>query len=132
MDGTKYFNVNGQEIELTFTDVPLEAFNSVRPILSANTELEFECEVANPELLKKLIGGPCPEVDKMSLIGTMPHHVQIRRHRKKRINKKWNKKYGPLYGVRFKRVEIEDVTLTETTLEDGPNIFGFTARTIHI
>lgn len=132
MDGTKLFDINGREIELTFTDVPLEAFDSVRPIFSADVRQEFECEVANPELLKKLIGEPHPEIDRFSLIGKMPYQVQIRRHRKKRINKKWNKKYDPLYRVLFKRVEIKDATLTRTTLGDEPDIIGFTGRTIHI
>lgn len=80
--------------------------------LSASEEYTFECEVNMP-LFSKLTGvdmSHSPDISSFTLIAQKPYQVQVRRHRKKRINKKWAKRYG--YITKFKNVRLEDVRFT--------------------
>jgi hypothetical protein len=52
---------------------------------------EFECEVDGP-LLSELAGLDSDPTFKMEYDGIM--YEQVRKHKKKRINKKWAKRYG--------------------------------------
>lgn len=52
---------------------------------------EFEGEVNGP-LLSELVGPDSDPTFQMEYDGVM--HEQVRRHKKKRINKKWAKRYG--------------------------------------
>ena len=90
--------------------------------LSASEEYTFECEVNMP-LFSELIGvdmSHSPDISSFTLIAQKPYQVQSRRHKKKRINKKWAKRYG--YITKFKNVRLENVNLTRND-ED----FSFTA-----
>ena len=76
--------------------------------LSASEEVSLQCDV-NPKLYEKLIGvdlGSCHDLTSFTIECKMPCQVQIRRHKKKRINKKWAKRYG--YKTIFKTVRITD------------------------
>ena len=44
-----------------------------------------------------------------TLIGRTPYQVQRRRHKKKRINKKWAKRYG--YVTKFREYRLENVEI---------------------
>lgn len=84
--------------------------------LSANAEFSCECDI-NARVLRQMAG-----IDKMpgsvsniTIQFDRPYEVQARRHKKKRINKKWAKRYG--YVTKFKHVEIDRVNIDST--EDG-------------
>lgn len=86
---------------------------SINPIYSANAELSFECDI-DARMLDILTGvdhARC--ADSYTVVCTAPYREQIRRHRKKRINKKWAKRYG--YRTRFANIEMTDVTFRETS-----------------
>lgn len=79
--------------------------------ISPDAEMSFECEIADPNLMRKLIGLvdiPTEHlIDRVSFTCEMPFRVQVRKHRKKRINKKWAKKYG--YKTMVRPLELKDV-----------------------
>lgn len=106
----------------------LEAMN-IKPVLSANAEMTFKCDV-NVPLFEQLFGVNLAlggdRVSKATLRFEYPYLVQIRKHRKKRINKKWAKRYG--FKYMFKPVEIVDCEIEN---RDGEiDILGKEARAI--
>ena len=98
-----------REISFDVSEPP-DWVTSVTPILSADAEMSFECELG-PGAAKifglDLSNGP--DVTCNSVIFKSPRQVQIRRHKKKRINKKWNKKFGPRYITKFQVHQLEGV-----------------------
>lgn len=69
-------------------------------------ELTFDCDI-NVDLFKSIYGlDPSNSGMSCSMEFQAPYQVQKRRHRKKRINKKWAKRYG--YITEFKSVKIRD------------------------
>lgn len=90
--------------------------------MSVDAEISVEMDL-NVPLFEKLCGVDLShgkDVGSMSLVGTMPYREQVRKHKKRRINKKWAKKYG--YVTKFRKVTIEDVTCEQRM--DGPDIVG--------
>lgn len=95
---------------LTFNDNLTDCMTNINIPLSDKAELNFECEV-NHSLFQQMVG----EVDLSShsdatgytLTGVMPKQVQVRYHKKKRINKKWIKRYG--YKTVYKKVQMTEV-----------------------
>lgn len=72
--------------------------------INADAEATFECEtIVNPNLMRRLLGvEPDPGIcaafgQSFTFTCKTPRSVQARKHRKKRINKKWAKKYGYKY-----------------------------------
>lgn len=85
-----------------------------------NTEIVFETTI-DAKLYKELFGvnlAPARSFD-ISYKGT--YQVQARKHKKKRINKKWAKKYG--YKTYLKDVKIENVNIGNP--DDEINVMGF-------
>lgn len=95
-----------QDISFSTDDVPEWAGNINKPM-----SIEFNCTCSiNERLFGKLIGidlSKKPDMTCSSVIYTTSKLVQVRRSKKKRINKKWAKRYG------YKRVsntyELENV-----------------------
>lgn len=96
---------NGCELSsnVTIPELSLDEFTEntyARPIISADAEATFECESAyiNPFVLNKMLGIDHMYNPNLSMGFTVTFkntkQVQNRRHRKKRINKKWAKRYG--------------------------------------
>ena len=79
---------------------------SVDVPLSCETEMTYVVTV-NESLFKKLTMCEDPEAASYTLICRCPYMIPKRRHKKKRINKKWAKRYG--YVTKFKNVKLEDV-----------------------
>lgn len=99
-----------------------EYITSINAPLSASAEMTMECEI-NAPLFHRLCGfdPSCgPDITGYTLIGKAPYMEQIRKHKKKRINKKWAKRYG--YRTKFKDIKIEGVHFNET----GCGEFEFT------
>lgn len=82
----------------------------ISPIISASEVASFEAEMTcvNPNLLRELIGYPSNSFS-LTFEG-MPRLVQVRKHKKKRINKKWAKIYG--YKTIIDKMTIKDVAIT--------------------
>lgn len=112
------------DIQVPF--IPIDDISSSVPLF-ANEPVEFtaECEI-NTDLLNEMIGGPdLSHSDDMTgyvVEGQLPYQVQARRHKKKRINKKWAKRYG--YITKFKTVRLTDVHFIPGTNEFTCNVEG--------
>lgn len=95
---------------LTINDRFADGISDVHIPLSHTEELTMECEI-NHSVLSKMIGGvdlsSCNDATSYTLIGKCPRRVQARRHKKKRVNKKWAKRYG--YKTVYEDVRITDV-----------------------
>lgn len=104
------FMGNAEIGTLTLDDRFTDGISNVRIPLSSAEELTMECEV-NHSVLSKVIGGvdlsSYGDATGYTLTGKCPRRVQARCHKKKRINKKWAKRYG--YKTVYKDVRITDV-----------------------
>lgn len=95
--------------------------------LSASEEISFECEV-NAQAFSKLMGVDLAQrgdLTSFTVECVAPYQVQIRRHRKKRINKKWAKRYG--YKTMFKIVRMTDAKIVQNETD-----FEFVRRGIYV
>ena len=96
--------------------------------MSADAEVSFECDI-DTSLFAKLIGiGLVNGQDATcaSMIFQKPYQVQRKHHKKKRINKKWAKRYG--YVTKFKTYRMDEVFIeqNESTLSfTGQKILGY-------
>lgn len=116
VDGKPLGTVLAEDIFLEDEETP-SFIKSINPVLSASEEMSFECDI-DPRMLDILTGVDLARgADSYTVVCTAPYREQIRRHRKKRINKKWAKRYG--YRTRFRNIEMTDVTFRET----GPCTF---------
>lgn len=99
----------GNISDISFDDIKIPDYMSnMRIVNPAFSELTLECDV-NADILKKLTGIDLAHENDMSCCSmelVSPYQVQKRRHKKKRINKKWAKRYG--YKTKFKTVSIQD------------------------
>ena len=99
---------------------------TINPTISADAEMSFECEsILNPNAMRKLLGldlAHGPDISaSLSFTGEGIKQVQIKKHRKKRINKKWAKRYG--YKSVLTNVKIIDASLAQC---NGPCEDGYT------
>lgn len=88
---------------------PPEYVRSLHFPLSADAECSLEVEIDAPAY-NRFIGfdaAPFPDATGFSMIFIKPYQVQRRRHKKKRINKKWAKRYG--YVTKYKKYKLDEV-----------------------
>ena len=108
---------------ISFDEMP-NGIKNINFPLSANDEMIMEFEV-DVNMFNKLCGFDIAEgKDTISLYLSTPYRVQKRKHKKKRINKKWVKRYG--YDIKFKYINIGDCTfkrLCDNTIEISGNPF---------
>ena len=125
IDGKPFGATIGDAISFEDGEIP-EYMSDVYVPLSANAELDFECEI-NPFVFEKITGVDLAMNYDLSagFICKEPYQEQIRRHRKKRINKKWAKRYG--YRTKFRDIKIQEVSLVNK--DEG--LFEFEGRYIH-
>ena len=96
--------------------------------MSADAEVSFECDI-DTSLFAKLIGidlADGQDATCASMIFQKPYQVQRKHHKKKRINKKWAKRYG--YVTKFKTYCMDEVSIeqNEGTLSfTGQKILGY-------
>ena len=108
-----------------------EYITGINQPISASEEVIIECDVStiNTRLLKELAGLDWFESRKpygITLECKQPYQVQIRRHKKKRINKKWAKRYG--YETKFKMVKMTDVHFDQRRDEFGVSEMVWSGR----
>ena len=92
---------------------------------SAEAEIKFECDLSR-EGFNRLFGldlASGSDMTNASVTFDSPRQKQIRRHKKKRINKKWNKRYGPKYMFYSKQCTLNDVTIRSSG--DNIDIIGY-------
>lgn len=127
IDGAE-FTPNFKIDNLSFEEGKVPDYvTSIHAPLSTSAEMSFECEV-NAPLFAKLIGvdlSSCGDMSNFTLTCKAPYEVQVRRHKKKRINKKWAKRYG--YKIKFKSIQIVDVNIEQKDYE-----FEFTGRHAYV
>ena len=93
--------------------------------MSADAEISFECDI-DTSMFAKLIDVDLAQgrdATCASVIFQKPYRVQRKRHKKKRINKKWAKRYG--YVTKFKTYHMEDVHI-----EQNEGALSFTGQKI--
>lgn len=89
-------------------------------VIPKEQELTFECTAINKDLLEKLCLPNKTLPMSMTFEGKLIDKVQRRRHKKKRINKKWAKRYG--YINVYKKINIKDVSVIPN--EEGYDFVG--------
>ena len=113
--GELRFDANGEafkalEFAMEADELP-EYVTGIRTPLSIDAEMSFEMDLNVPAFMK-LTGIDIANGKSMTaatLIGRTPYQVQRRRHKKKRINKKWAKRYG--YVTKFREYRLENVEI---------------------
>ena len=109
------------EIAFDANDVT-EYVKSIHCPMSIEAEANFECDI-DAKTLKKLTGidlAHGSDFTGYTVLFRQPVQVQVRRHKKKRINKKWAKRYG--YKTVFKSIKLEEAYVEPN--ENGFDILG--------
>ena len=95
--------------QVTFHGEIPEYITGINYPLSVDAEMSFECDINMPAYAK-IMGidlSHQSDITAASVLFKSPYKIQNRRHKKKRINKKWAKRYG--YSTKFKSYQITDV-----------------------
>ena len=123
LDSMNFVSTNRLET-ISFENETLPDYvTSIHDPLSASEEISFECKV-NPQLFEKLAVVDLSQrrdLTSLTIKYVSSYQVQDKRHKKKRINKKWAKRYG--YKTKFKTVSI-----TDAQFKQDENDFEFTGR----
>ena len=90
--------------------------------LSADAEFEMEVEMPVNKLLAAEFGKNCDWSYSIQL--SEPYQEQIRKHKKKRINKKWGKRYG--FRTKYKNFKFTEVSI----VPKGTGVCEFTTNLI--
>lgn len=124
-DGNSYkFDGDLLRREISFDNGEIPEYISGFNIpMTRSAEFKAECNV-NVPMLKKLCGVDISnglDMTNVGLILGLPYQEQIRKHKKKRINKKWAKRYG--YRTKFRQV-IVDEFVCETPNDNEIEVVG--------
>lgn len=79
--------------------------------ISASADFEVEADIDSRAFSKVFGLDPDYSVDSFSMTFKKPYQEQVRKHKKKRINKKWAKRYG--YRTKFKTYQVDEVHFTD-------------------
>lgn len=111
-----------------FPDVSFDAsgvphyITSIAPKLSASVEFTMEAEI-DGDALANLLGFHMAAGKNFTVEYSEPILVQARRHHKKRIDKKWRKRYG--YKTIFRKKQLTDCVVSH---DISNNELSITAR----
>lgn len=109
------------DVSFDATDIP-DCVTSITPKLSASAEFTMEAEI-NGDLFAKLLGFPMTAGKGFTVEYSEPILVQARRHKKKRIDKKWRKRYG--FKTIFRKKQLTDCVVSH---DISNNELSITAR----
>lgn len=127
LDGAEFISADKlQTISFSNESLP-DYVTSIHSPFSASEEMSFECDI-NPLLFEKLAGVDLSQhrdLTSFTIECVAPYQVQVRSHKKKRINRKWAKRYG--YKTKFKTVRM-----TDAQFKQGENDFEFTGRCMYV
>ena len=135
------FFLNGEPLAQTFHEISSYSFNdvalpdlppyikSINHPLSASAEFELETEIDIPTFRQLMGIDPAygPDMSAMTVVFKEPYQKQVRTHKKKRINKKWAKRYG--FVTAFRTWRVEEAYLNQDY--KGPG-FELSCRQIHV
>lgn len=97
--------------EITFPDNDIPNYvDSLYQSNPADAEAVIETEI-NSTLFSKHFGMDLSACQSFSAELSEPYQVQRRTHKKKRINKKWAKRYG--YETKFRKWRINELSLID-------------------
>lgn len=91
LNGTKPIELKAIPKVIILDEVPPYVTDIYHPV-SDSAKMEFECRIDGDTLAK--LTGATTEGMLFDVTYGSPRQVQVRRHKKKRINKKWAKRYG--------------------------------------
>ena len=109
------FIEDSDRLSIDLNDAP-EFVRSIDIPLLGTAEFHFEVEVDAAQVAK-MIGTDLSQYQSFTVEYNTPVPVQVRRHKKKRINKKWAKRYG--YTMVIKPNRLTDVTFKPSYDENG-------------
>lgn len=92
------------DVSFDASDIP-HYITSITPKLSASAEFTMEAEI-DGDALANLLGFHMAAGKNFTVEYSEPILVQARRHHKKRIDKKWRKRYG--YKTIFRKKQLTD------------------------
>lgn len=114
-DGSSY-KVDGAAMCASLPDISLDVLKEIttdiRIPMSADIECNLEANI-NAKLLNRLFGVDLTNGrdGDVAVIFKSPYKEQIRRHKKRRINKKWAKRYG--YRTKFVETILDHVEIQD-------------------
>ena len=128
-NATLFCSSSGKSLSLgTIDDVKLTQIeeDADYPICTNfGKEMSFECSIENTpemdELFAKLFP---PRSDKLMAKIKWPYLVPVKRHKKWRVQKKWNKRYGMKTVYKDKDIEFKQSNISDNL--DGTFTFDFT------
>ncbi len=103
------------------SDIP-HYITSITPKLSASAEFTMEAEI-DGDMLAKLLDFPMAAGKNFTVEYSEPILVQARCHKKKRINKKWRKRYG--FKTIFRKKQLTDCVVK---CESSGDVLSVTGR----
>lgn len=109
------------DVSFDATDIP-DCVTSITPKLSASVEFTMEAEI-DGNMLAKLYGLDLAAGKDFTVEYSEPILIQARCHKKKRINKKWRKRYG--FKTIFRKKQLTDCVVSHDILN---NELSITAR----
>lgn len=128
LDGVEFTSTKKLDIAFDNGEIP-EYVTSIHAPLSADAEFSCECEVL-PKLLGMFHDIELRRLQDLASSFTFscssPYQIQKRRHKKKRINKKWAKRYG--YLTKFAEIRLQEVSLVNEHRHDDILELEFAGR----
>lgn len=109
------------DVSFDATDIP-DCVTSITPKLSASAEFTMEAEI-DGNMLAKLCGLDLAAGKDFTVEYSEPILIQARCHKKKRINKKWRKRYG--FKTIFRKKQLTDCVVSH---DISNNELSITAR----
>ena len=108
------------DVSFDATDIP-DCVTSITPKLSASAEFTMEVEI-DGDMLAKLYGLDLAAGKDFTVEYSEPILIQARCHKKKRINKKWRKRYG--FKTIFRKKQLTDCVVKCESSGDVLSGFG--------
>ena len=113
--GKNFFTLNSVEIERD-SDI-FDVYELQPPLIDFSNSISFECKSEGLDFFTNIYNGELKCGDLIDIYHLTPvGYEQARKHKKKRINKKWLKKYG--YKTKYKKVK------TTTKYVDSKPVFS--------
>jgi len=129
IDGTIYPTPQIPEFPSIDPNDPPKYVRSINFPLSAEAECTMEVDI-DARAYDRLVGFdpaiPFGDATGFSLVYSAPHTEQVKRHKKKRINKKWAKRYG--YVTKFKKYRMDEVYFRN----DSEDRYDFYTKNIEV
>lgn len=108
-NGTKPIELKAIPKAISLDEVSPYVIDIYQPLFDS-AKMEFECRIDGDTLAK--LTGANTEGMIFDITYSSPRQIQVKRHKKKRINKKWAKRYG--YKTVLVEHELTNCSITHT------------------